>query len=132
MDIFSTDFSGLMRWIPSGKTSPVTLPNSVKTPTWPVGMDVVDVNSRMSSATTPTTFRNLDFNAPRFGMTGFPPPKLNSTLAMNSSVRYLGFAFGAFLICHLTSRGGRTATVPPYLVVFSLDTTDERQHNARH
>src|SRR5258705_6453270 len=132
MDIFSTDFKGLMRWIPSGNTSPVTLPNSVKTPTWPVGMDVVDANNRMSSTTTPTIVRNLDFNAPRFGMTGFPPPKLNSTLAMNSSLRYLGFAGGAFLGLPSYVPRGRTATAPPYLVAFSLDSAHKRQHNLRH
>src|SRR2546426_10577721 len=40
--------------MPSSSTSPVTLPNSVSTPTCPVGTEVTEDHSRMSSTIPPT------------------------------------------------------------------------------
>src|SRR5579864_5212310 len=54
MESFSTDFRGLMRWIPSPRVSPVTLPKRVGTPTWPVGMEMTlekkKIRAKMAAA----------------------------------------------------------------------------------
>jgi hypothetical protein len=48
-------------------------------------MDTVDASNKTKTTTAITILKNLDFNAPKFGIPGFPPPKLNSTFAINAS-----------------------------------------------
>src|SRR5260370_19882787 len=64
-----------MRWMPSPRTSPVTRPNRVSTPTFPVGMEVVLENSRISSKTAPTSRRNRFLRLPRPDTAFSEPPK---------------------------------------------------------
>ena len=49
IDISLFVFSGLMTWMPSPSVSPVTLPKSVSTPTWPVPTRVTELKSRITS-----------------------------------------------------------------------------------
>src|SRR6267143_3084549 len=67
MDISLLVFSGLIRWMPSPRVSPVTLPNRVRPPTCPVPTLVTELNIRITSrnAATPNATRR---NKPR------PPP----------------------------------------------------------
>src|SRR5205807_10550110 len=62
---------------PSGSVSPVTRPNSVSTPTFPVGMEVVlAINTMMTTTNIPSC--NILLPAPpRFGIDGNPPPRSN-------------------------------------------------------
>src|SRR6266702_3093391 len=50
-DIFSTDLSGSMKCIPDDRTSPVTRPNFVVTPTFPAGIVVTEENTTITSRT---------------------------------------------------------------------------------
>src|SRR5882762_8908862 len=77
MESFCTDFNGLTRWIPSGSVSPVTRPNSVNTPTFPVGIDVVLAISRMITSTRMASC-NILFPDPLKLILGNPsPPRSN-------------------------------------------------------
>src|SRR5713226_404160 len=49
MDILLFTLSGLIMWMPSSSTTPVTRPNSVNTPTCPVGTEVTEDHNRMNS-----------------------------------------------------------------------------------
>src|ERR1051326_735067 len=71
---FCTDLSGLMMWMPSPSTSPVTLPKSVKTPTWPVGIEVVLANSTINSTIAPPTLNARALNPAKFGIAFSEPP----------------------------------------------------------
>src|SRR6267378_1346285 len=73
-DIFCTDFNGLTRWIPSGRVSPVTRPNRVSTPTFPVGIELVLAINRMITSTTIAICNNFFPAPPKLGIPGIPPP----------------------------------------------------------
>src|SRR5256885_13782357 len=61
--------------MPSGKVSPVTRPNSVSTPTWPVGTDVV-LHSSSNNTNTATAMRKIREPASlKFGIEGIEPPR---------------------------------------------------------
>src|SRR5258708_28693858 len=118
--------------MPSGSTSPVTRPNSVSTPTCPVGIDVVEAINRMNTTTTPTMVKNRDFKPLKFGIPGFPPPKLNSTFAIKFSFGSFERAAQHFVASHLTSH---FYPVLPYLIIlssFSLDTLSLPEQNPGH
>src|ERR1700737_3883029 len=75
MDIFCTDFSGLIRWIPSPSVSPVTLPNSVRIPTLPVGIETTLQKNRITTRIKPVSRKIFDPNPPKFGIAGRLLPK---------------------------------------------------------
>ena len=52
--------------MPSPSASPVTLPNSVSTPTCPVGTETTLANSRITTNSNPNPRNSLDPNPPRF------------------------------------------------------------------
>src|SRR5260370_33750781 len=64
--------------MPSPSTSPVTLPNRVSTPTFPVGIDVVLEKSRINSRIATTMRRKRFLNPEKFGMARSEPPKSKS------------------------------------------------------
>src|SRR5690242_4138286 len=74
MESFWTDFSGLMRWMPSGSASPVTLPKRVSTPTWPVGIDVVEASRRIRTTMATPIWTMRFISPPSPGRDGSPPP----------------------------------------------------------
>src|SRR5215467_8401081 len=151
MESFCTDFRGLIRWMPSPITSPVTLPNKVRTPTLPVGIEVTLASSRIRSSATPRIFSSRLRNPAKPGMPLKPPlmSTVRPVLVIGVSIRYGIFGCNPFV--HLArdlrlrpilripvkpmhyghSRSEKTvcenpqlsATMPPYLVWFFLDTT---------
>src|SRR5262245_21259490 len=156
MESFCTAFSGLIRWMPSPSTSPVTLPNSVRIPTLPVGIEVVLENSRITSSTIAKIFSN------RLRKTEKPPPKspksrVRPVFVISVSARN-GLLTGPLLL-HLAphfrprgslhfrmdqsitggSRAGKrwrkstgAATGPQHLVWFLLDTIARSRNNPPH
>src|SRR5262249_37841940 len=87
--------------------------------------------SKMKPTTTIRIRTNFVFNAPKFGIPGLPPPKLNSTLAIHPPFAAELCFWSALGLPSYVARNP-PATVPPYLVAFSLDTTAAQQDNARH
>src|ERR1700676_1716645 len=114
--------------MPSGSVSPVTRPNSVSTPTLPVGIEVV-LHSNSSSTTMATAICKMREPASRiFGICCIDPQK-------SAPPPLVTFAIAASCFSpDLRHRmyHPRLATPPQYLVVFSLDTTARLRHNPRH
>src|SRR6267378_1887357 len=163
MESFCTDFNGLTRWIPSGSVSPVTRPNSVNTPTFPVGIEVVLAISRMITSTRIASC-NILFPAPLKLILGNPSPPRSNLVVVGifpSVLRLIRLNFephhsqslvrkkrpldfladprppavsNGFITStsHRPAPGQQSpplATLPQYLVVFSLDTTGRSRHN---
>src|SRR5258708_9691080 len=110
--------------MPSGRVSPVTLPKSVSTHTFPVGIEVMLAISR-KKITIAAAIHKILRPAPRkLGMPAIPPlPKSNPPRV-------------TFAIFPSVSRPAkppllRTATIPQDIVCFSLDTTGFPRHNPR-
>src|ERR1700732_264849 len=61
--------------MPSPRVSPVTLPKSVNTPTFPVGIEVVLHNKKSTTTATNAIRRNLPPAPRKFGIPGTEPPK---------------------------------------------------------
>src|SRR5258708_29499333 len=64
--------------MPSPSTSPVTLPNRVSTPTFPVGIEVVLEKSRINSRIATMMRRKRFLKPEKFGMARSEPPKSKS------------------------------------------------------
>src|SRR5882672_8901581 len=169
MESFCTDFNGFTRCIPSGSVSPVTRPNSVSTPTFPVGMDVVLAINRMITSTRMANC-NILFPAPPKFILGIPSPPRSNLVVVGICPSVLQLIRANFEPHHPQSlirkqypydfRAGphrpavstwaylpqltihwpaptlsghySPATLPQYLVVFSLDTTGRSRQNPRH
>src|SRR6266702_852153 len=154
--------------MPSGSVSPVTRPNSVNTPTFPVGIDVVLASSRIITSARIASC-NILFPAPLKLILGNPSPPNSNLVGFGifpSVLRLIHMRFEPrhrhFIITQhgqprfpasfkpllassrpfFNSRESRDrlrnqtfhapATLPQYLVVFSLDTTAVSRHNPRH
>src|SRR2546426_2773455 len=144
MESFCTDFNGLTRWIPSGSVSPVTRPNSVSTPTFPVGIEVVLASTRIITSTRIASC-NILFPAPRkFGIAGNPPPPNSNLVGFGifSSVSRLDFAVRSphhrhsvvrqTTIHNFPARSRRPSTSPAFLFRyqrFGLQVPQQPYHN---
>src|SRR6266481_2895191 len=169
MESFCTDFNGFTRCIPSGSVSPVTRPNSVSTPTFPVGMDVVLAINRMITSTRIANC-NILFPAPPKFILGIPSPPRSNLVVVGICPSVLQLIRANFEPHHPQSLTRKQypydflagphrpavstgpifhssqftglprpcrdtnspATLPQYLVVFSLDTTGRSRQNPRH
>src|SRR5713101_526968 len=63
--------------MPSPSVSPVTLPNSVRMPTFPVGTETTLAKKRKMNKTNRNNLKILDPAPLRFGIAGILPPKSN-------------------------------------------------------
>src|ERR1700736_4698108 len=61
--------------MPSASVSPVTLPNNVSTPTFPVGIEVVLHHNSNKITIASAIRRNLEPANRKFGIAGIEPPK---------------------------------------------------------
>src|SRR3989442_169382 len=112
--------------MPSSSTSPVTLPNSVSTPTCPVGTEVTEDHSRMSSTIPPTILPTPSdsqfFGAAMRSVGPRSPGPLLKTFMFASRQNFL----------RLAKRGAGLAgfeTRPLLIVCFFLDTPEPLSQN---
>src|SRR6267378_541778 len=138
-------------WMPSGSVSPVTRPNSVSTPTLPVGIDVV-LHSKINMTKTTAASRKIREPAKRkLGIDGIeppmsiPPPRVTFTIfpclhraaSANCCRAHRLYHLLRTVAFYLSRRHGhricqRTlATVPQHIVVFSLDSRTRKRQNPR-
>src|SRR6266852_3244741 len=114
--------------MPSGRISPVTLPNSVRTPTLPVGTEVTEIHTRINNTTAvkmPPSLRGIKFWTRDIRKTGESPLSLPemvmfASIAMGGKNLVTGDSTRARCRAHSNRRG--LATLPPLIVVFPLDT----------
>src|SRR5712691_4892923 len=121
--------------MPSGRISPVTLPNSVRTPTLPVGTEVTEIHARINNTMAvkmPPSLRGIKFWTRDIRKTGESP------LSLPEMVMFASIAMGGKNLdpgdstrprrrAHGNRRG--LATLPLLIVVFPLDTQVPLKHN---
>src|SRR6266852_5907872 len=121
--------------MPSGRISPVTLPNGVRTPTLPVGTEVTEIHTRINNTTAvtmPPSLRGIKFWTRDIRKTGESPLSLPemvmfASIAMGGKNLVPGDSTRAWLRAHGNRRG--LATLPSLIVVFPLDTQVPLEHN---
>src|SRR5437588_8029941 len=89
--------------MPSGSVSPVTLPKSVNTPTFPVGMDVVLAINKIKIAMTAAIRKIREPNPLKLGMAGNEDPKSISPRVVFATVAsvYIPHVYFAFIFYYV-------------------------------
>jgi hypothetical protein len=93
MESFSTDFRGLMRWIPSPRVSPVTLPKRVGMPTWPVGMETTLEKKKIRAKMAAARMRIFEPTPRKLGREGMLPPALKLMVVFGMTVSVVRAVF---------------------------------------
>jgi len=136
-------------WMPSGSVSPVTLPNSVSTPTLPVGIDVVAPqqnqydkdHSPSCKIREPATenwaltasSRPCQFHRARHIHHFSLPPSRSFRQLMPRAPLYHLLRASPFIFLGVVASNLPTdfATAPQHIVVFSLDSRTRKRQNPR-